>query len=114
MDQATEVCDTCGVVKSEHEFLKHPFRDEGAPLGNLFGAGPARRRRQQAAPQDPSDSSPSVIEVLRSLPSDPVLRLALMDKGLLTPEDLTRAEIRIVQDSQAWEPEHEVGEQRQL
>lgn len=55
----------------------------------LFAAAKARREMERAAS--------SGVETRRaSFPFDPVLRLALIDKGILTPEDLTAAEAKII------------------
>lgn len=49
----------------------------------------AKARRESEKPTVTARAAPS-------LPFDPVLRLALIDKGVITPEDLTTAEKKIV------------------
>jgi len=91
------VCLTCG---KSHEQLaregvipKHPFNDGSISTTTTFG-----RRLASGDRTPPGDQSVQVSEV--RWPFDPVLRQALINKGVITPEDLTAAEnqIRAVTD----------------
>lgn len=53
---------------------------------DAFAAAKARREAE----------SPNVTTRPATLPFDPVLRLALIDKGVITPEELTAAEKKII------------------
>lgn len=84
-------CITCG--KSGHPADKaqwHPFhhplkveRDQEVP--NIF-----KRDRPSSERQNGAETQVSVVQ--SSMPFDPVLRQALITKGVLTPDDLREAE----------------------
>lgn len=83
------LCTVCRRSKSWHDENEtvHPFttRDgQGGVLGET-------RTKAQDAPRASASSTPAVMR----WPFDPVLRQALLDKGLLTVEDLERAENKI-------------------
>lgn len=66
-------CPTCGQTREWHE-ANNPRHSFGGKLGQT-----PMRPQVKAAPW----------------PFDPVLRQALVDKGIITPEDLTAAEAKI-------------------
>lgn len=90
-------CTTCG--KSHRElaesgtFPKHSFNDGTLGASATFGKKLADGTRAVPATPVTVQEAP--------WPFDPVLRQALIDKGVITPEDLSRAEqtIRAVTSS---------------
>lgn len=84
------VCKTCNRSHEEEGYRPmHGFNDGTLPMSATFGRpGPAGRTGGvlHAEPE---------IQVVPAWPFDPVLRQALIDKGVLTPEDLTEAERKI-------------------
>lgn len=89
MDLATTVCDTCNQPHPwpDGTVPKHPHsktdQSSTAWMGERAGTGRAR-----AGAHGPTERP--------SWPIDPVLRQALIDKGVLTPQDLRDAEAKIV------------------
>lgn len=84
-------CETCGHTGSASATAAwHPFRH---PL-KLLGESPANvfSKKPQQDETLPETGTPVVQS---SMPFDPVLRQALIDKGILTPEDLREAEVKI-------------------
>jgi hypothetical protein len=89
-------CVTCG---KDHEELaaagvnpRHPFNDGSLPSSATFGVkGPDGRR---IGPSGGKEPQPEVQVV--DWPFDPVLRQALITKGVLTVEDLREAEQTIL------------------
>lgn len=85
-------CVTCG---RSHPFQdgtmpRHPFNDGSLPGSATFGDKTIGGTR--VAPNAHEDS----VQVIASeWPFDPVLRMALIEKGVLVPEDLVRAEATI-------------------
>lgn len=82
-------CATCGRTYEWHQnnATRHKF-DPGDDSVPRIG-GPVRRR---------GDDKERVIEVMprvSAFPFDPVLRQALIDKGVITADDLTEAEGKI-------------------
>lgn len=84
------VCTLCNTRKSKHHNRVHPFSDPDSPLSptQVFGKTPAGRTGGSGKPL-PSDKASVEHSVF---PFDPVLRIALIGKGILEPEDITRAE----------------------
>ncbi len=84
-------CQTCqhsgdpDEVEEWHHYL-HPFN----PLGTLS----AKDALPKATPE-PQQASAGQTVALSPWPFDPVLRQALINKGVLTPEDLRDAELQI-------------------
>jgi hypothetical protein len=70
----SDVCRTCEKPREGHEKFQHPFND-----GSL--ANPLARPAASITPP--------------AHPFDPVLRQALIDKGVLTPDDLRSAQDKI-------------------
>ena len=89
-------CQTCGKPHPypDGSMPKHPFNDGSVPFSATFG-----KRRADGTTQPPNDaqsgSQGHQQPPLPPMPFDPVLRQALIDKGILTPEDLRNAEERI-------------------
>lgn len=84
-----EKCTTCNQTLQWHrdnaDVVRHAFNDGSLPLSATFG----HRRADGSRAPDAQRGSPS------PWPFDPVLRQALIDKGVLTIEDLQQAEIKI-------------------
>jgi hypothetical protein len=75
-------------VPSWHSF-RHPLKTaEAVDVPNVFGKKPVSSSGQ-------ADAGPQVSLVQSSMPFDPVLRQALINKGVLTPQDLRDAEATI-------------------
>ena len=90
-----DLCHTCNRTYEWHQLngdaIHHGFNDGSAGVSATFG-----RRRSDGSgnnPPDPQTGSEAV--VLMEWPHDPVLRQALVDKGLLTVRDLELAEAKI-------------------
>ena len=84
------ICKTCGRDRQWHEdnATRHPYNDGSIPPSETFGKRLADGTRVPATPAD-------VQAVEARWPFDPVLRQALINKGVITPEDLTNAEAQI-------------------
>jgi hypothetical protein len=81
-----ERCDTCNGWGPDGHVGKHPF----VPAGGQ--TDPSLFKKQKVAP----DVTKGDVTVGQGQwPFDPVLRQALVDKGVLTPQDLTDAEAKI-------------------
>jgi hypothetical protein len=83
----TRICDTCGNNEAWHTETnpRHTFNDGSLSTLDTFG--------KKDGPRAPIAPVEAVIEA--QWPWDPVLRQALIDKGLLTPRDLSEAERKI-------------------
>jgi len=92
----SSLCTTCnGPHPRADGFMpQHPFND--GSLGASLTFGPPRDRPRKS-PERPSGGTAAVPTPapLHSWPHDPVLRMALINKGVLTPEDLRNAEQQI-------------------
>lgn len=87
-------CETCGNPFEGHEVFKHPYNDGSLPPSATFGKRRADGSRGPSPlSQDGSGTGPEV-SVVRA-PFDPVLRLALINRGVITPDDLANAERQI-------------------
>lgn len=88
-------CLTCGQTSEWHEDHKpvHPFNfgQDGATA--VFKRAPGRDPRRTTPTSPQASQGPQMV----SLPSDPVLRIALINKGVLTPVDLVAAEEQLRQ-----------------
>lgn len=86
-------CTTCG--KSHRElaesgtFPKHSFNDGTLGASATFG------KKLPDGSRTPPGNQPVTIVQEAPWPFDPVLRQALIDKGVITPEDLKSAEEKI-------------------
>lgn len=75
-----DICRTCGQPRSWHtEETIHPFRDAGDIAPD--GLGPKREKEK-----------PRVTVEVRNFPTDPALRIALVNKGILTLADISAAD----------------------
>lgn len=85
----TDLCH-CGNTKEWHEnnTVRHAYTPVDGPAGNMLSV--------QKGPTfaEVHDTQPDVVRPMR-MPFDPVLRQALMDKGVITIDDLTDAEKKI-------------------
>lgn len=84
-------CKTCGQTRIWHENndTRHTFNDGSVPFKTTFGV--RNRRTDGKSPENGSEGAERP-----AWPFDPVLRQALIDKGVLTPEDLKAAEAKIL------------------
>lgn len=92
-EQGEKMCWTCG---KSHEQLaregvipRHPFNDGTMGASETFG------KRLPDGSRTPAGGEVGVAAAETTWPFDPVLRQALIDKGVLTPEDLRDAEAKI-------------------
>ena len=89
-------CSTCGEshveLAARGVVPKHPFNDGSLPFKATFGD---RNRTDDWKPAQRGAERPTT----QGWPFDPVLRQALIDKGVLTPDDLRNAENKIHQMS---------------
>lgn len=93
----TSSCTTCGNSHEWHQEYKprHPFNDGSVPTSATFGRRtPDGGRRTGSGPQRGSEG-PQHVDPIAVAPFDPVLRQALIDRGVVTPEDLSQAEDKI-------------------
>lgn len=92
------VCQTCNKPHDENWQPRHPFNDGSLPFSATFGKRRADGSRGPV-PDAQGGSEGAVGPVTQPLaapwPFDPVLRQALIDKGVLTPDDLRNAEATI-------------------
>jgi hypothetical protein len=88
-NQSDIKCRTCGQTYDWHldrvGTIRHPFNPPDTPLPTAETFGKRLPDGTRA------DATPTKVEEA-PWPFDPVLRQALMDKGVITPDDLTRAE----------------------
>lgn len=85
-----EICHTCDNSRAWHEQFKpiHPFNNGDSGAKAFLNTGRARDpRSDRNGAQRASETPPTVV-----WPSDPVLRIALINKGVLTADDLRTAE----------------------
>lgn len=85
------ICQTCHKPHPwpDGSTPKHPFNNGDLPASATFGKKGADGRNVP-----PPDEATDIRPV--QWPFDPVLRQALIDKGILTPEDLRNAEEKII------------------
>lgn len=83
-------CGTCGNSFAWHRENNpiHPFNDGSA--GAQAFLGPRRDRDHQRGPKTSQDGAQTLPTVV--WPTDPVLRVALMNAGVITADDLRNAE----------------------
>lgn len=104
-----EKCSLCSQTEAWHKEHrpKHPFATEGQEIPPLNGATERKRREAMAnaaaeermATRRGAATSGPITEMTPSptihWPSDPVLRMILVEKGLITTDDLDSAEKRL-------------------
>lgn len=94
-DMSPDVCHTCGRRHTDDFQPRHPFNDGSVPASATFGhRAPDGVRRHRSGPQRGAEG-PQNVDPIAVAPFDPVLRQALVDKGILTPQDLRDAEEKI-------------------
>ena len=74
---STPQCSICGGTPGDHQGRAHKFSVDG----KVHKAQPAE--------------APRVVPGASAMPGDPVLRYLLIDKGLITVEELTAAEEKL-------------------
>lgn len=81
-----DVCGACGRSPDDHTGMRHPFSPKGASTSWLK---PQKDQLSQAV----NVTGPRMPSPMQSvMPFDPVLRQALIHNGVITPDDLTKAE----------------------
>lgn len=80
-------CRMCGRPEEAHADLRHPFIKQGQEIDTDF----FKKKENESVISPPGNTSGPVMQT-SSLPFDPVLRTALINKGILTMEDLEEAE----------------------
>lgn len=81
-----DTCSLCNRAEEEHraaekyDVVHHPFTRPGQPLKHIGGDVKGKKEAPGAAVQS------------SGLPADPVLRFVLVEKGLISPDDLEKAE----------------------
>lgn len=88
-----DVCQTCSQTRKWHQdqpegAVRHEFNDGSIPVSATFG----RKDRRQRPGEERTVQGR--VEV-QPWPLDPVLRQALINKGVITPDDLRHAEAQI-------------------
>lgn len=85
-------CKTCGNTWDWHQanVTQHAYNDGSISVSQTFG------QKMPDGSRSTPGGAPVVTEVHeQAWPFDPVLRQALIDKGVLSPEDLREAEDKI-------------------
>lgn len=86
------VCVICAATEDQHEGRRHAFTPEGTRVDtSQFGP---RRSERKGQGDDASRRIPSA-HIAAQTPFDPVLRQALISKGILSVQDLADAEAMI-------------------
>ncbi len=86
------LCTVCGVFEDDHEGRRHAFTPPGMPVdvSQFDRKRPTLRERRETPVVPPR----TLLDTLQT-PFDPVLRQALLDKGVLTVDDLESARRKI-------------------
>jgi hypothetical protein len=103
------VCETCKNPKLWHDSqpegaIRHPFNPGNLPASATFG------KRDQRG-KDPRAGTVQAQPASVPFPFDPVLRMALIRKGVITPDDLRDAELAIQATTGQMIAEAERGQQ---
>jgi hypothetical protein len=96
MTTASDICNTCDGPHpaSDGSMPRHPFNDGSVRPSATFGTrGPDGVRR--GGPASPQPAQMATPPKQPRWPFDPVLRQALIDAGIITPQMLTDAEAKI-------------------
>jgi hypothetical protein len=87
-------CKTCDQTLSWHkdnaDVVRHDFNPGSLPTSATFGT------RRGDGPRQPVLAAQRGSQAPLPWPHDPVLRQALVDKGVITPDDLRNAEAKIM------------------
>jgi hypothetical protein len=89
MDQPVILCEICKKPEIEHSGVRHLFTPPGMPVDTSQFA---RKRPNQVMQANTPGVMPEMRMTTLSVPFDPVLRQALINKGIITPDDLMEAE----------------------
>ena len=84
------LCSLCGRARSDHMGFQHAFSEDGLLTDMKTAEKAAERNEQRNAAGD--DSEAPRAEIKRLPGGDPVLRLALIRAGVITPSDLEAVE----------------------
>lgn len=88
-----ELCTICSTPNGEaHAGRRHAFAPPGQPVDTSQFA--PKRRNTHAEGDDASTHAQMPVSVSQT-PFDPALRLALIQKGLITPEEIAQAALTI-------------------
>lgn len=79
---SVDPCTMCGKTLGNHQGMRHPYSPEGVEWG------------MSVQVNDKPTELPAGMRAISS-PFDPILRQALIDKGVITPDDLLNAEAKI-------------------
>lgn len=94
-DLPLDRCQICKIPRRDHQGRVHAFAPQGAPVDVSQFA----RKRPGALSRDddatPTEQIPTDDLSVSPQPFDPVLRMALIDKGIITPDDLVQAQRKI-------------------
>lgn len=83
-------CTVCHKTERNHGSTRHRFTTGRVDMSELF----PKRPGDPAQGHTPTGASQAVTGAL-SVPFDPVLRLALIDAGVITPEQLAAAQAKM-------------------
>lgn len=87
-----EKCIICGRTQGQHGDLVHAFAPPGVPVRtSQFDRRRPKGDRRGNTPNTPAQTPVNITQT----PFDPVLRQALLDKGILTLDDLENARRKI-------------------
>lgn len=86
-------CHTCGKPHEGDYRPRHPYNDGTLGASETFGKRLASGDRTQPVTVTQQDGMTQSVGL--QWPFDPVLRQALIDKGVITPDDLIEAEKKI-------------------
>lgn len=91
-------CRVCGNTDGWHTEMSplHPFTGADESTAGLFG------RKLADGTRSPAQIGKQAEVVEQQWPFDPVLRQALIDKGVITPDDLSNAERTIRAVTAQW------------
>jgi len=79
INPSTEPCKMCNKTLGNHTGMRHPYTPEGVEWDMRISHEPSTGQTNPPISMMPT-------------PIDPVLRQALITKGVITPDDLTAAE----------------------
>lgn len=102
-DEAMDACTVCTKPRRVHDGvgIRHTYTPPGTRVDtSQFD----RERRSGAHRSTPPGNTPGAVTGVLSVPFDPVLRLALIDAGVITPDDLAAAERKLGAFNAALKP----------